>query len=89
VGGEVEVGVEVEWEGVAFGVVGVYTVAGNVKTSSSVVTAGRSVLLVLTLSVSVNPRTSLDLEARTLTVGPRLVVGVGGKALLGASVRSV
>jgi hypothetical protein len=87
VGGEVEV----EREGVAFGVVGVYTVAGNVKTSSSVITAGRSVLLILTLSVSVKPKTSLDLEARTLTVGPRLGtrVGVGGKGLLGASVRSV
>jgi hypothetical protein len=85
VGGEVEIG----RERVAFGVVGVYTVAGNVKTSSSVITAERSVLLSLTLSVSVKPRTSLDLEARTFTVGTRLGVGVGGKGLLGASVRSV
>jgi hypothetical protein len=73
----------------AFGVVGVYTIAGSVKTSSSAITAGTSVSLILTLSVSVKPRTSLDLEARTFTVGPRLGLGVGGKGLEGASVRSV
>jgi hypothetical protein len=62
----------------ALGIVGVYTEAGSVITSSSgtVATVGISVLI---FTLSVTASTPLDLEARIRTV----FKGVGGRGLVG------